>query len=106
MVAKSIGDQFTPSVPWPGSGTPMLNAMASAGTARTAAVTSTHRPHRIRLFVSMSCVMFSLMICADVSANVPNTKPCRPPFALVRSRQRSVKVCAIGSPKRSWKGRG
>ena len=66
----------------------MLNAMARAGTARTAAVMSTQRPHRIRLFVCMSCVMFSLMICAEVSANVPSTKPCRPRFASVRSRHK------------------
>ena len=42
-MAKSIGPQFTPSVPLPGSGTPSLNAMARAGTASTAAVMSTQR---------------------------------------------------------------
>ena len=101
--AKSIGPQSTPSVPLPGSGTAMLKAIARAGMASTAAVMSSQR---MTTLVCMSCVMFSLMIPAVVSANVARAKPRRPRFASVRSRARSVKVCAIGSAKRSRYGLG
>jgi hypothetical protein len=99
MTAKSMRLQFTPSsVALPGSGIARLSAIATAGTASRAAVMRTQRRTAL---ICMSCVMFSLMICAAVSANVPSAKACSPRSASVRSRMRSVKVCVIGSPKRS-----